>query len=176
LLVLAGVDALRSSLGDPSAPGATAPATGEGETERRARRSTTRGRVAGALPPCARKRIAVSLAARGQRAVIGVRSLAGSRCRLPGLRPALTIRDRGGDTIFRVGSPSRLLLGPVVPGSPQLFGFEIPTEVPRCGQGGPFVVFATVGVDSASEELRGSPIGCSSAREPLTKPRVSRPG
>src|SRR5437867_1613039 len=120
LLLLAGVDAFRSSDRETSAPTPTTTMTG-----------------ASALPACTRRHIAVSVdvrpfteASSGRIAILEVRSVQDSSCRLPGLPADLTIKDRAGNALFQAGPPSRLS-GAVLPASGQAKAFPISNDVSR---------------------------------------------
>jgi hypothetical protein len=154
LLFVAGVDAFRSSDSETSAPTATA--------------ATTTINGGSALPACTRQQIAVSTDVQrfaqpssGRIAMIEVRSLHDSSCRLAGLLAGLTIKDRAGNATFQAGPGSRLS-GAVLPASGPTEPFPIPSDLPLCGQGGPYLVLATLGPYSARRSLPGWRIGCPS--------------
>ena len=164
LLFVAGVDAFRSSDGETSAPAATA--------------ATTTAKGASALPACNRQQIAVSTdvrpftdTSRGRIAMIEVRSLHDSSCRLAGLLAGLTIKDRAGNATFQAGPGSRLSSA-VLPASGPTEPFPIPSNLPLCGQGGPYLVLATLGPYSARRSLPGWKIGCPSAPESVNRQRA----
>jgi hypothetical protein len=154
LLFVAGVDAFRSSDSETSAP---TPST-----------ATTTVTGASALPGCIGRQIAVSVdvrpfteASSGRIAIIEVRSLHDSSCRLPGLSANVTVKDRAGNTMWRDGLPSRVASA-VLPASGPAVPFPIPNNRPLCGQGGPYPALATVGRYSARRKLPGWKIGCPS--------------
>jgi hypothetical protein len=144
LLAVAGVDALRSS-GDR----ASAPAT----------RSTTAAEGASRRPPCSPEQTDVTFEFRGRVATNVVRHVGGGECVLPYLTVVLTIDDHAGTRIFSSRRPSALW-GVLAPGSVQDSHFRIPDAVPRCLQGGPFQVRATVGSYSAHRELSANGLAC----------------
>ena len=165
LLFVAGVDAFRSSDGETSAPTPTA--------------ATTTVTGASALPDCTRQQLAVSIEARpftetssGRIAIIEVRSLNDSSCRLPGLPANVTIEDRAGNAIFQAGGPASRLSGAVLPASGQTAAFPISNDVPRCGRGGPYLALATLGPYAARRNFPGWTIGCPSVPESVNRLRA----
>lgn len=164
LLGAALVDALRSEGTERSSPAATTGTTANRRTPPSATRwsgAPTGGR---ALAPCTRDEIVGSLEIWGRMAVVGVQSLAGNRCRLPGLHAHLTIEDRGGNVVFRSGHPGKLI-GAVLPGTDQSADLPLPARVTLCRRGGPYVARGSIGVHYALHQLSGSVIGCPSGDE-----------
>jgi hypothetical protein len=164
LLFIAGLDALRSSDSETSAPTATA--------------ATTTVTGGSALPACTREQITVSIdvlpftdTSSGRTATIGVRSLNDSSCQLRGLPASVTIQDRMGNATFHAAEPSTRS-GAVLPASGQTEPFPIPNDPSLCGQGGPYLALATLGPYSARSKLPGWRIGCPSVSESVTRLRA----
>jgi hypothetical protein len=147
LLIAAGVDALRSSDRESSAPTTTAS-------------TTTVGRRAGStLPRCTREQVAVSIEIRKGVATIVVRHVGANPCDLRYRRFRLTIRDRAGNVIGQWGGAR--FGGDFSPGSEQTFSLP---AVWHCDRRGPFLALATVGPYGARRsKLSRSEITC--ARE-----------
>jgi hypothetical protein len=102
--------------------------------------------------------------------MIEVRSLHDSSCRLASLSAGLTVKDQAGNTMWRDGHPSRE--GAVLPASGPTEPFPIPSDLPLCGQGGPYLVLATLGPNSARRSLPGWKIGCPSAPKSVNRLRA----
>jgi hypothetical protein len=145
LLIVAGVDALRSSGGEPSASATT---------------STTAAEVT--LPRCAPGQTEVTLEFRGRVATNVVRHVSGGECVLPYLQLEMTIEDHAGIPIFQSRRPSALW-GLLPPGAEQDFDFPIPDSVLECAEGGPFRARVTVASYSAQREVSANEIGCADA-------------
>ena len=165
LLFVAVVDAFRSSHDEASSP--------------TARTGTTEERAGSALADCTPNQIAVSVdvsrftgSSTGRIAMIEVRSLHDSSCHLPDLPADVTIADRAGNATFRAGGPPSSLSGAVLPASGPTEPFPIPSDLPPCGQGGPYLVLATLGPYSARRTLAGWRIGCPSPSESVKRLRA----
>lgn len=109
LLLVAGVDALRSSGSETSAPTTTAAMT-TASTTATAAATTVVEALDPEVPPCRRRQLAVSIEVPKGLAVIVVRHLRGTLCDGTDLlRLRLTIRDRGGNQVrFLPDPPSRV--------------------------------------------------------------------
>ena len=144
LLIAAGVDALRSSDRETSAPTTTAS-------------TTTVGRRPGStLSRCTRLQVAVSIEIREGVATLVVRHVGANPCHQPYSGFSLRIKDRAGKVIGR-WSGARFG-GDFLPVSEQTFSLP---AVRHCDRPGPFLALATVGPYSARRgKLSRSEIAC----------------
>jgi hypothetical protein len=146
LLVVAGVDVLRSSKAEPPAATTTSTTTSQESAEL-------------TLPRCAGEQITVSLEV-GRRTVVNtVRHVGGGPCDLGSVMLGLTMNDRAGRTAWQGVLPSALW-GDLNPGSQQTTHFPIPNDIPRCHRRDPFQVVATASRYSDRRRLSARDIGC----------------
>lgn len=166
LLFAAGVDALRSSDSETSAPTTTASITTASTTA-----TTVEEALDTPLPPCTPRQLAVSIEVPKGVAVIVVRPLLGTPCHPPkdlGLR--LAIRDRGGNQVRFLpdrsrDSPSAWMLDFEPDLGKIRWIFPLPFAR-RCPWPGPFVALATLGPYSARRgDLSRSEIACGGGGE-----------
>lgn len=108
-----------------------------------------------ALPPCAAQNLALSIDVLGGSPFIALRHNWGKPCHLARLPVELTVRDRAGRPVRRVGSEASVS-GDFPRAFVRLIGI---TYVPTCKQRGPFVAFVTVG-PAYSARRRLPPVGC----------------
>ncbi|MGH3033283.1 MAG: hypothetical protein ACRDON_01840 [Gaiellaceae bacterium] len=162
LLFVAGVDALRSSDSETSAPTTTASTT----TASTGAPTTVVETPDTPLPFCTPRQIAVSIEVPKGVPVIVVRHIGGTPCHLgekdPGLR--LTIRDRGGNQVGFLPDqrvfPSAWTLDFEGDLAASRWTFPLPFAR-RCPWPGPFLALATVGPYSARRgNLSRSEIAC----------------
>jgi hypothetical protein len=143
LLVVATVDALRSSGGDTTEPAPTASTT------------TTKEAIV-TPPPCAWREIAVSIRIRGV-ATIFVRNAGARPCFLDVAGFRFTIRDRAGRRVGLWTDPT-WFAGDLSPDSAKTVSLP---AVFRCDRPGPYVAIATVGPYSVRRgSLSRSEITC----------------
>jgi hypothetical protein len=88
-------------------------------------------------------------------------------CRFPALEPALTIKDRTGETLVELAQP------PVPheilrPGGRRSVLFRLPTDMAGCREGGPFLAEASLDPFPVRRRLSGSLIDCPSPQERAT--------
>lgn len=145
LLVVAGVDALRSSESETAASATMASTTALENLDRLS-------------PRCTRPQIVVSIEVRGGIATNVVREFGSDACHLRRVRLGLTIRDRAGKTVWEGAMPA--FEGNYSPGFEQTVHFPYPNPVPHCDRRGPFLALVTVGPYSVRRNLSGDEIGC----------------
>jgi hypothetical protein len=144
LLVVAGVDALRSSGSETSAPTA----------------STTTAIPTSSLPPCAEQDLRISIEVRQGVATVVAQNIRATRCyRLfPFWR--LTIEDRAGDLVEEWPDVGQPLVDGIFPGGVERT-FWLPQDQVLCDSPGPYVALATVGPYSARlGNLSRSEVAC----------------
>jgi hypothetical protein len=146
LVVVAGVDALRTSGREPSRP-----------TTATRERTTGAPRTDEALDRCTRRQIAVSIEVRGGVPTNVVRQVGASPCRLAAMGIHLTITDRAGYPIYR-GAIASFFGGDMSPGAEQTL--PLPNPIEHCRHGGPFLAAATIGPYSARGTVSGDQLGC----------------
>jgi hypothetical protein len=150
LLVVAGVDALRST--DSEATASTTTAS-----------MTTPEAADHSLPHCTRQQITVSIEIRGGIANNVVRQIGSRPCRLRNLGIELTIKDRAGKPVWEgeISAEESVFGGDFSPGSEQTIHFPNPNFVPHCFRRDPFLALATIGPYSVRRSnLSGGEIGC----------------
>lgn len=165
LLLVAGVDALRSSDSETSAPTTTAAMTAASTTATPAATTVVEA-LDTPLPPCRPRQLAVSIEVPTGVAVIVVRHLGGTPCHQKDLRLRLTIRDRGGNQVRFLPAPrsERFPAAWTLVSHRNLAASRWTFPLPfarRCPWPGPFVALATVGPYSARRgNLSPSEIAC----------------
>jgi hypothetical protein len=162
LLVIAGVDALRSAMSETTASTTTASTT-TASASRRTAPTTTPERADLSLPSCTRQEIAVSIEILRGIANNVVRNVGSSSCRLPQLGIELTIKDRAGKQVWQgeLSAEESPFGGDFSPGFEQTVHFPSPNFVPHCFRRSPFLALATIGPYSVrSGNLSGTEIGC----------------
>jgi hypothetical protein len=148
VLVVAGVDALRSS-GDSeiSAPTASTPTT------------TTTASPTGSLPPCTQRDLRVSIEVREGIATVVARNTGAKECYRLLRGWHLTIEDRAGNPVEE-WTNVRLLVDGLFPAGSER-AFWLPQETVLCGSPGPYLARATVGPYSARlGNLSRSEVAC----------------
>jgi hypothetical protein len=146
LLIVAGVDALRSSKNELPAATTTAAMTSPEGAEV-------------TLPRCARGQITISLEVRRRIVVNAVENVGSGPCHLGSVMLGLTMEDRAGKTAWQGALPSALW-GDLQSRSQQTVRFPIPNDIPRCHRRDPFLLVATAGDYSDRRRLTGREIGC----------------
>lgn len=146
-------DSLRASGGEPAASTTASTHTLAGKNT---------------LPPCRDPRLSLRIELSGKAARI-VASTEDS-CRFPALEPALTIKDRTGNTLVELAQPP-VRLESLRLGMPQSVLFRLPTDMAGCREGGPFLAQASLGPYPVRRRFSGSLIDC---RRPRSESRIKR--